>query len=239
MNSLMGLDMSGKFSWSFSKLESFETCAKRYYEYMAAPWEKRIKDGDTDNLKWGNEVHDALRDAIKSKTPLPEYMKPYQVWVDRVLAGPGELFVEQKYGLDSNLSPMPYFAPNFWYRGIADIVRIDNPVALAIDWKTGKPKEGSIQLGLMALCIFQHFANVKVVRTDYVWLQEDPNSEAATTRKVWRREDMPQFVSEVLPRVQKLEWAHKTMTFPPTPGGLCKRYCKVTSCPFHGKGTQQ
>src|ERR1700693_5515571 len=99
-----------KFSWSFSKLEGFETCGKRYYNYSVAPIDKRIKDTDTDNIKWGNEVHNALRDAIKDKKPLPEYMAPYKAWVDRVLAGPGELFVEQKYGLDTNLSPLPYFS---------------------------------------------------------------------------------------------------------------------------------
>jgi hypothetical protein len=227
-----------KFNWSYSKLDGFETCAKRYYNYSVAPYEQRVKDTDTDNIKWGNEVHDALRDAIKGGKALPEYMVPYQPWVDRVLSGPGELFVEQKYGLTHDLSPCPYFAPNFWYRGIADVVRIDGPVGLAIDWKTGKPKEGSVQLGLMALCLFQHYPRLTVVRTEYVWLNEDPNTPEATTTKVFRRSEMPEFVAKLLPRVQKLQWAHDTSTFPPTPGGLCVRYCKVVSCSYHGKGSK-
>lgn len=230
--------MANKFSWSFSKLDSYETCPKKYYEYSAAPWDKRIKETDTTNLDWGNEVHDAFKDFFKEGKPFPEYMKQFQVWADRVLAGPGELFVEQKYALDANFSPIPYAAPGYWYRGIADVVRIDDSVGLAIDWKTGKPKEGSIQLGLMALCLFQHYPRLQVVRTEFVWLQEDPNSKEATTSKVFYRKDMQQFIVDLMPRVQKLEWAHKTMSFEPRPGGLCKRYCKVTSCPFHGKGTQ-
>lgn len=219
------------FSWSFSKLDSFETCAKKYYEYMVA---KSIVDTDTSNLKWGNEVHDAIRDALTKNKPLPEHMAPYQKWVDRVIAGPGDLLVEQKYALDQTLSPCPYFAPVVWYRGIADAVRIDDSVGLAIDWKTGKPKEGSVQLGLMALCLFQSFPKLRVVRTEFVWLQTDD-----TTSQVFRREEMSKFVSELLPRVQKLEWAHKTMTFPPAPSGLCVKFCQVVSCPFFGKGNKR
>lgn len=216
------------FTWSFSRLDNFETCAKKYYEYSVA---KSVKDDSTENIDWGNQVHDALRDALKKVAPLPEIMKPYQHWVDRVLDGPGDLLVEQKYALDQNLSPCPYFAPVVWYRGIADAVRIHGPVGLAIDWKTGKKKDNSVQLGLMALCLFQHFAQLKVVRTEFIWLQSDD-----TTPVVFRREEMAAFVATLLPRVQKLEWAHKNMTFAPNPSGLCVRYCKVVSCPFYGKG---
>jgi hypothetical protein len=222
------------FSWSFSKLDNFETCAKKYAAYSVF---KTVKDDSTENIDWGNEVHDAMKLACLGTQPLPEHMKPFQPWVDRVRAGPGDLKVEQKYALDSQLSPVPYFAPTVWYRGIADVVRVHGPVGLAIDWKTGNPKEGSVQLGLMALCMFQHFAELKVIRTEFVWLKEDPSSPDATTTKVFRREDMPKFVSELLPRVSKLEWAHKNQEYPPKPSGLCIKYCKVVSCPYHGKGS--
>lgn len=221
------------FQWSFSKLDNFETCAKKYEAYSVS---KSVADTDTDNIKWGNEVHDALRDACLNQKPLPEHMLPFQPWVDRVKSGPGELLVEQKYALDNQCSPVNYRAPTVWFRGIADVVRVSDSIGLALDWKTGRPKEGSVQLGLMALCLFQHIKQLRVIRTEYVWLQEDPNSPDATTTKVWRREEMPKFVSEILPRVAKLEWAHKTQTWEPKPSGLCVKYCKVVSCPYHGKG---
>ena len=221
------------FTWSFSKLDNFETCAKKYEAYSVS---KSVKDDSTENIDWGNEVHDAMKAACLGLKPLPEHMAPYQPWVERVLAGPGELKVEQKYALDHMLSPVPYFAPTVWFRGIADVVRTNGPVALAMDWKTGRPKEGSLQLGLMALCVLQHLTEVRLVRTEFIWLQEDPNRKEATTSKIWRREEMPKLVSEILPRVQKLEWAHKTQTWEPNPSGLCVKYCKVVSCPYHGKG---
>jgi len=224
------------FTWTFSKLDNFETCAKKYEAYSVS---RSVQDDSTENIDWGNEVHNAMRDAINGKAPLPEHMKPFQPWVDRVKTGPGELYVECKYALDQNFSPTPYRAPTVWYRGIADVVRVNGPVGLAVDWKTGKQKEGSVQLGLMALCLFQHFPNLKVVRTEFVWLQEDPNSPDASTQKIYRREDMQPFLVALMPRVQALQWAHKTTTFPPKPSGLCIKYCKVVSCPFHGKGNRQ
>lgn len=221
------------FTWTFSKLDNFETCARKYNAYSVA---RTVKDDSTENIDWGNEVHDALRDAIKGVKPLPDHMKPYQIWVDRVLAGPGDLLVENKYALDQMLSPCPYRAPVVWYRGIVDVARIDGPVGLAMDWKTGKRKEGSIQLGLMALCLFQHYPALRVVRTEYVWLQENPNYPDATTTKVFLRADMQTLVAEILPRVQKLHWAHEKGIWEPKPGGLCISYCKEITCPFHGKG---
>jgi len=223
------------FTWTFSKIENFETCAKKYYEYMVA---KSVKDTDTENLDWGNTVHDAFRDTLKGKKELPDFLKSYQPWIDRVHGKPGDLYVEQKYGITSDLSPCPYLAPVVWYRGIADVVRVWDDVAYAGDWKTGKRKEGSIQLALMALCIFQHFPKVKVVCAEFIWLQEAFGDPKAITKKTYRREEMVVLMAEIMPRVQKLEWAHKTMTFPPNPSGLCMKYCEVVSCPFYKKGNK-
>jgi hypothetical protein len=224
------------FAWSFSKLDNYETCPKKYEAYSVS---KSVKEDSTENLDWGNEVHDAMRDALKKVKPLPEHMAPYQPWIDRVLSGPGDLLVEQKYAMDKSFSPVPYFSPSVWFRGIADAIRINDEVALAIDWKTGRRKEGSIQLGLMALCLFQHFSKLQAVRAEFVWLQEDPtNIEAATTKEIFHRSYMQQFVAELLPRVQKLQWAHDTNTWEPKPSGICVKHCKVVSCPFHGRGNR-
>jgi len=224
------------FTWSFSKLNAFETCPKKYYHYSVVDKAKRIIDR-SDSMDWGEKVHGALEVAIQNGTPLPTSMEPWQKWVDMVRTAPGETFVENKYGLTQDLSPCEYFAPAVWYRGKADVVKVSGIVGHAIDWKTGKRKEeGSIQLGLMALCVFQHHPGVQVVFTDYVWLNEYPPDD--TTRQVWKRSGMKTFVSDVLPRVKRLEAAHETNTWEPKPSGLCVKWCKVTSCPFHGKGSR-
>ena len=135
------------WSWSYSKLKNYRTCPKRHYEVDLA---KNYGDGGGEALVWGNQVHEALATTLKDGTPLPVSMASYEYWVDRVRRGPGELFIEQKYAINRNFEPTAYFAPDAWYRGIGDVVRIDDIVALVLDWKTGKPIEDRDQLILMA-----------------------------------------------------------------------------------------
>ena len=212
---------------SYSKLKNYETCPKRHYEVDIA---KNFKDS-TEQLDWGNRVHKSLADACTGKVALPLELKDYQKWVDRVRAGPGELLVEQKYAITRDFQACEYFGPRVWWRGIGDAVRVDGPVALGLDWKTGKVLHDSVQLMLLAACIFAFHKEVKVVRTEFIWLKDD-----CSTQDIWWRKDMADAWVSLLPRIKALEDANKTMTFPPVPGKLCRSYCPVLSCPYHGKG---
>lgn len=98
-------------------------------------------------------------------------------------------------------------------------------------WKTGKILEDGVQLALMAQCVFAHHPEVEKLRTEFIWLKED-----ATTRADFTRGDMVAVWAGLLPRVTTLQNAHETMSFPPRPGGLCKRWCVVDSCPHRGQG---
>lgn len=214
------------FAWSFSKLKNDEVCPKKHYEVDIA---KNFAD-NTEQLKWGNEVHAALADACSGKKPLPESMVDYQHWVDKVKAGPGELLVEQKYALTKDLQPTEYFGPRVWYRGIADVVRLDGPVALAVDWKTGKVVHDSVQLMLMAQCVFAFHKDVQRIRTEFIWLKDN-----CSTPEVFSRQDVADTWLGLLPRVQEYERHVMTQTFMPKPGRLCFKYCPVISCPHNGK----
>ena len=116
------------FSWSYSKIKNFSTCPLKHAE---VDLRKHYTDS-SEQLDWGNAVHKALANACTGKAPLPATMAPYQKWVDRVLAGPGVLLVEQKYALTKNFQPTTYFGPDVWYRGIGDVVRIDGSVARCV-----------------------------------------------------------------------------------------------------------
>lgn len=217
-----------EWSWSYSKLKNFEVCPKRNYEVDIA---KTYQDSGGEALTWGNAVHDALAKALKNNTPLPTEMAAYEYWVDRVRRGTGELLVEQKYAITRDFQKTEYFAKNVWYRGIGDVVRLNTNVALVLDWKTGKVLEDSVQLMLMAQCLFSHFPALTHVRSSFVWLKDD----CETPELLTRQEVADQWIG-LLDRVNGMERAHKEMNFPPKPGRLCRSYCPVTSCPFHGKG---
>ena len=219
--------MAKSWAWSYSKLKNYDTCPRRHYEVDIA---KNYSDEGGQALIWGNQVHDALAKALKGVSLLPPEMHDYQHWLDRVAHGPGELLVEQKFALTKDLLPTEYFSPKVWYRGICDALRLDGPVALAIDWKTGKVLDDSVQLGLMAQCIFAFHPEIKRVRTEFIWLKED-----CSTGETYNRNDAAGMWVGLMPRVTVLESAAKTMTYPPKPGRLCARFCPVLSCSHHGK----
>lgn len=220
-----------EWSWSYSKLKNYEVCPKRMYEIDIAKNYQEPEDPDGP-LAWGNRVHKALAAALSTpSTPLPAEMAQYQNWVDRVQKGPGQLLIEQKYAITRDFQPTTYFAPNVWYRGVGDVVRVDRDIALVLDWKTGKILEDSVQLMLMAQCLFSHFPNLKYVRSEFVWLKDD-----CTSPELFTRQEVGDQWTGLLDRVKAMEVSSQQMNYPPKPGRLCRSYCAVASCPFYKKG---
>lgn len=216
------------FAWSYSKLKNFDTCPKRYYEIDVA---KTYKEADGEQLKWGNEVHEALANRLGKGVPLPPTMSNFEDMVSTIEQMPHEqLLVECKFAITKEFNPCEYFAKDVWFRSIADVLKINKMVALAVDYKTGKILEDSQQLALVAATVFAHFPNVQAVRCEFWWLKDDAKSEDTFYRK-----DMPDMWRGLWPRIQALEHAHETMTFPPKPSHLCRKWCPVTSCPHNGK----
>lgn len=225
------------FSWSYTKLKNFEVCPKRHYNVDIV---KAYKEKEGEQLLWGNAVHKAMAARCGEKAvPLPKSMEGYEKWAGRVVTPPGKILVEQQLAIDENFTATSWFdsdakkegRPLPWYRGVADVLKLNGAVALAIDWKTGKVLDDAPQLALLAACIFAHYPEVKVIRTEFIWLKED-----AQTRQDFRRADMAAFWRGIYPRIETLENAHKTSDYPPKPGYLCRSYCPVTSCPHCGEG---
>jgi len=215
------------FAWSYSKLKNYETCPKRHYHCDVA---KDVKDEESEHITYGNAVHKALAEAISGKNPLPNPFSGLQPWVDKVTTGDSTILVEQQLAITQELNPTEWFGKTAWYRGIADVIKIVGPVAVVLDWKTGKISEDGVQLALMAQCVFAHHPTIEKIRTEFVWLKED-----ATTRADFTRDDMVKVWAGLLPRVTMLKGAYDGANFPPKPGYLCRRFCPVVSCPHHGE----
>lgn len=219
-----------EFAWSYSRLKNFETCPKRYYNIDVA---KTFKEpDDNEHLMYGKLVHDSLANRVNAEhTPLPPTLKKLEPWAAKVLRTPGKILVEQQLAISKDLQPTSWFGGDAWFRCVVDVLKLNPPVALAIDWKTGKILEDGIQLALSAQAVFSHHPEIQRIRTEFVWLKDD-----ATSRADFSRDDMPDMWASTLPRVNNLKHAHDTQEFPPTPCGLCKRFCPVSSCPHHGVG---
>lgn len=221
-------NMPKKFAWSYSKLKNFKTCPKRYYLIDV---EKKYKEPEGPALKWGNDVHKAFAARIGEGKAFPPDMEEFEDAALRLLNVPGKQMVEQQLAIREDLSACEWFAKDAWFRSIADFLAVNGPVALAIDYKTGKIVEDSEQLMLMAECVFSHYPEVQAVRTEFWWLKDD-----AATREVYRRNNRKETWRQVLPKVHTLKQAHDDLNFPPNPSGLCRKHCVVKECPHHGVG---
>jgi hypothetical protein len=227
----MNIVAATPIAWSFSRLKAFEDCPRRYHETQIKKdkWpEKRSAQ-----LDWGDAVHKALATALRDGTPLPTVFRIFQHWIDKVNRTAGELLVEDdcKWAITRQFEPTPWFAKNVWLRVVADAVKLDNDAALVVDWKAGKSANADpIQLILTSLVMLIMFPELKAVRSDFIWLQED----SQTTQVLYRNEAVDYWAG-LLPRVKLLEVATRDNHFPPKPNRFCARYCPVKSCEFWGK----
>lgn len=219
--------MEKPFAWSYSKLKNYEACPKRHYHVDLI---KDCKEEDSEQLLWGNQVHKALAKRLSVGSPLPPGMEQYGKWCERILATEGTILVEQQLAITRDFAPCEWFGKAAWYRGVADVLKITGPVALAVDWKTGKILEDAVQLALMAACVFAHHPAVHKIRTEFVWLKD-----GCSSREDFDRESMATMWRNIWQRVEQLEHAHKTTSYPAKPGYLCRKWCPVSSCPHHGK----
>lgn len=215
-------------------MKNFEVCPKRHYEIDLV---KSVKEPQGEALTWGNFVHDALAKRCKDGTPLPADLvaaMPYaEAWAVKVLGNGGDVYVEEGLAMSKEFTSVGNFDANVWLRVKCDFMRIVGDVALAVDWKTGKILEDSVQLALTAAVIFAKFPQVRAVRSTYVWLKDDCESS-----EIFYKEDMPGMWRSIWHRIEAMETAHLHTNYPPTPSGMCKSWCAVKACPHNGKGTR-
>lgn len=217
-------------AWSYSVLDSFETCAWRHYNIKVV---KRVTEQQSEQMLHGNQVHKALEHRLKSKTVLPKQFAHYEgfaVSVERA-AVDGKLEAEQKLALNGQYRPTTFFAKDVYVRVITDFTVVKRGSAFIGDWKTGNPNPNSAQLRLSAAATFATLPFVEKITNSFVWLK----TGQVTTEK-FTRADVPAIWQEFAPRVQRLEIAHAEEKWPKKPSGLCRKHCPVPKslCEFSG-----
>ena len=224
-----GVPPSKPFAWSFSRLRNYETCPRRHLEVDIL---KNFKEEGSEALMWGEQVHKAAELCIGKNEPLPVGMPILQSWIDKIKSVPyDKVYVEQKLAITRDFTACGYYDKPCWFRTKADVLGITGPVALAIDWKTGKLVEESQQLALMAAAAFANFPKLQKIRTEFIWLKEGKD---VSTREDFSRKDIVHIWRNIWPRIETLEQAYNTNTYPPKPGALCRKWCPVKSCEFNG-----
>lgn len=211
-----------KFAWSFSSLEQFESCSKKYYHLRVI---RDFKAGTSDAMQEGRETHDALYNRVCNDAPLPIPLRPYEPMAQRFVDAKGEKHGEMKLALNDKFQPVEFFAKDVWVRAVLDLTIVQGTTALITDWKTGKQKEGFDQLRLAAAILSRYMPEIEEFKLAYVWLKD-----REITMDAIHKDEMKSVWMEYLPRVKNIERAMKTTTFPANSTPLCG-WCPVDTCP--------
>ena len=133
---------------------------------------KDVKDTGSVATRYGNLVHKAAEEYIKDGSELPKKYDFMQRTLDTFNNIKGDKHCEIRLGVakyDDVYEPTKFFAKNVWYRGIADLLIINEDKAYLIDYKTGKSANyaDTKQLDLLAGAVFINFPEVKKINTHF------------------------------------------------------------------------
>jgi hypothetical protein len=219
--------MEEKITWSHSALKSYEGCARRYHEVTVL---KNHPFQDTDQTRYGKDLHLAAELYVKEGTPIPEHFAFVKPILDALIAKPGRKFAELEMALTEELNPVAFNSPNRWVRGIADLVIVndDNYTARIIDYKTGNDKyPDRDQLILMSLMVFAHFPHIKHVKSALLFVVKN----SMVTHEMGL-EDIEPAWWQYRQRIAKLNASYAHDVWNPNRTPLCG-WCPVTNCEFH------
>lgn len=213
---------------SFSRISTYNTCAKKFYHsyVLKDVIEEKSQAADT-----GVRAHEAIEHYLKDGVPIPAEFEKFKVMVDHTVKRlKGEFLYEHQMALKLDKTPTTWEDEDCWYRGILDMVCIHpNNTATVVDWKTGKPSTNDNQLKLFSGLIFAHYPNIQEVTTQYVWLAYN----SVTGKKYSRESNVWDWLEKSINELyQETQWGT-------TPSGLCKNYCSVMGCEHNGKNKSE
>jgi hypothetical protein len=206
-----------KLSFSHTALKDFENCP------LAFQHKRILKDVvfvQGPEAKWGEEVHKHFEDRIKLQTPLPFTLSSFEPMLAQFDGKKHE--VELQMAINEQMRPVEWTAPDAWIRGIADVMVWIAPNRVWIgDWKTGKRRPDFDQLKLFSLLTFQHYPDVEICDTSFIWVKDKKiDSES------FKREDANRLWEGVMAKIRRVYKAAEADNWPAKPSGLCG-WCDV------------
>jgi hypothetical protein len=218
-----------KVKWSHSSLKDFEGCARRYHEVKVL---KKYPTPETEQIKYGKELHKAAEDYVRDGTPIPEQFAFVKPTIDALMTKSGRRYPEFEMALTENLTPCGFKDDTVWVRGIADLLILDddNLTAWVVDYKTGNNKYPDVgQLELMSLMVFANFPHIRQVNSALLFVVKETMVKAKMMV-----EEAPAAWQRYRERVAKLAACHENDVWNPNQTPLCG-WCPVRSCEFNPK----
>lgn len=217
-------------AWSFSAVNNFESCPKKYYELSIG---KNFKEVEGEAILYGKAVHKALEKLVRDGTELPERFQHMKAYVQKYIDIPAKKLVEQQLAIKKDFSPTDWRDwSGAWCRAVIDLAVVGEKSAVLVDYKTGKIKDdGFTQLKLAAAIFMAHHTNIENVSVAYLWTAH----KGVETKESYSREQITEIWNELLPRVNRFQAAFRGSDYPARPSGLCRNHCVITSCAHHGQ----
>jgi hypothetical protein len=218
-------------TWSYSSLKTFEQCPKKYYHLKVV---KDVKDEGSEATLYGQELHKAAEDYIKEGKPIPPKFGYIQDTVDVIKNIPGEKHCELKLGVrktDTGYEPCGFFDKGVWWRGIGDVIVVQDELAFSLDYKTSKnAKYADLkQLDILAAALFTHFPQVKKIKSALAFVVSNE-----FVHKEHFAEMRDSYFAAFEPDLDRLATAQETGVWNTNTGPLCK-FCPVVSCEHNRK----
>jgi len=205
--------------WSYSSITAFATCPHRFFLTRIS---KQVREGQTEAMTHGNEVHKALEEYVGGAKDLPEKYEAHRPVADKIKDAPGKKLLEYKFGLTKGLKPTTFFAKDVWVRGVFDVAITRPNEAVVLDWKTGARKMDSDQLRLFAGAAMCLWPFAETIKTGYIWLKTGEMDTQTFTPN-----DKPDIFQDFAARVHRMEASAANNDWPARPSGLCRNWCPV------------
>lgn len=226
----MATSKTKQVAWSYSRLNNYETCPKKFFHSSVR---KDVIEAESEAMRYGKLVHKALELRVSKDKPMPLNLRYLDKYAKLIAESKGEKLTEQQLAIDNNFSPCGWFDKKTWCRAILDLAIINGTHAVVIDYKTGKISSDFTQLRLAGVLLMLHMPELQTVDLSYLWTKDKKITkydEGPLTR-----DDIKTVVTELMPRIKKYERAHRMESFPARPGFLCKNWCHIKTCPYHGE----
>lgn len=221
-------------AWSYSSIKTFDQCPKKYHHLRIL---KDFKDEDSVATIYGKELHKAAEDFIKEGTPIPPRFSFINDTLEALKKIKGEKYCEIKLGIakrDGKFVPCDFFAKDVWWRGIADLLIIneEKQTAYLVDYKTSKNAKyaDTKQLDLLAGAVFTHYPKIVEIKSALLFVVSNE-----IVKKNHEFMMQSSYLNSMEPELARLDAAIKTNVWNPNAGPLCK-FCPVTSCAHNRKG---
>ena len=216
--------------WSYSALTLFQQCPRKYYRLRV---EKDIKQESSHALIYGKEAHRVAEDYIRDDTAIPARFSFLTPYLDIFKNMEGDKLCEHEMGLTKELEPCGFKDKEYWWRGIADLIIIDDDNAYVVDYKTGKSARyaDTKQLEILSIATFKHFPKINYIKAGLIFVV---SGDLIKTNYV--RSQIPELWSKFDPETKRLEKAFETEVWNPSPNFTCKNYCPVVDCEHNGRG---